>query len=53
MVPLAQGGGLQLRGVEDLALTASDQPEETVYLRGFIGGSYDGTAWQAPRCKCL
>ncbi len=45
---LAQGGGLQLRGVEDLALTASDQPEETVYLRGFIGGSYDGTAWQAP-----
>ena len=45
---IAQGGGLQLRGVEDLALTASDQPEETVYLRGFIGGSYDGTAWQAP-----
>ena len=45
---LAQGGGLQLRGVEDLALTASDKPEETVYLRGFIGGSYDGTAWQTP-----
>lgn len=45
---LAQGGGLQLRGVEDLALTASAKPEETVYLRGFIGGSYDGTAWQAP-----
>lgn len=45
---LGQGGGLQLRGVEDLALTASEQPKETVYLRGFIGGSYDGTAWQAP-----
>ncbi len=45
---LAQGGGLQLRGVEDLSLTVSAKPEETVYLRGFIGGSYDGTAWQAP-----
>ena len=31
-----------------MALTDSDKPEETVYLRGFIGGSYDGTTWQAP-----
>ena len=43
-----QGGGIQVSGVTDLALTASDKPEETVYLRGFIGGSYDGTTWQAP-----
>ena len=45
---LSQGGGIQVSGVTDLALTASDKPEETVYLRGFIGGSYDGTTWQAP-----
>ena len=45
---LNQGGGIQVSGVTDLALTASDKPEETVYLRGFIGGSYDGTTWQAP-----
>ena len=44
---LNQGGGIQVSGVTDLALTASDKPEETVYLRGFIGGSYDGTTWQA------
>ena len=45
---LSQGGGIQVSGVTDLALTASDKPKETVYLRGFIGGSYDGTTWQAP-----
>lgn len=50
---LAQGGGLQLRGVEDLALTASDQPEETVYLRGFIGGSSRRHRLAGPRCKRL
>lgn len=48
MGALSQGGGIQVSGVTDLALTASDKPEETVYLRGFIGGSYDGTTWQAP-----
>ena len=26
---------------------ASAMPEETVYLRGFIGADYDGTSWQA------
>lgn len=45
---LTQSGGLQLYGLEDLALTTDAKPEETVYLRGFIGGSYDGTAWQPP-----
>ena len=28
-------------------VTASAKPEETVYLRGFIGADYDGTSWQA------
>lgn len=45
---LTQDGGLQLHGVEDLALTTDARPEETVYLRGFIGGSYGENAWQPP-----
>ena len=44
---LTQGDGLALTGLEDLMVTASAKPEETVYLRGFIGADYDGTSWQA------
>ncbi len=44
---LTQGDGLALTGLEDLMVTASAMPEETVYLRGFIGADYDGTSWQA------
>lgn len=28
-------------------VTTDAKPEETVYLRGFIGVDYDGTSWQA------
>ncbi len=28
-------------------VTASAKPEETVYLRGFIGADYDGISWRA------
>lgn len=44
---LTQGDGLALTGLEDLMVTASAMPEETVYLRGFIGADYDGTSWQS------
>lgn len=44
---LTQGDGLALTGLEDLMVTASAKPEETVYLRGFIGADYDGTSWRA------
>ena len=44
---LTAGDGLALTGLEDLILTADEQPAETIYLRGFVGADYDGSAWQA------
>ena len=43
---LTQSDGLALQGLEDLMLTASAQPTETIYLRGFIGANYTGQSWQ-------
>lgn len=44
---LTRGDGLALTGLEDIMVTTDAKPEETVYLRGFIGVDYDGTSWQA------
>ena len=44
---LTRGDGLALSGLEDIMVTTDAKPEETVYLRGFIGVDYDGTSWQA------
>lgn len=50
---LSAGDGLSLTGLEDLAVTTSEKPDETVYLRGFIGETYDGTNWQAPDAEAF
>lgn len=44
---LTRGDGLALTGLEDIMVTTDAKPEETVYLRGFIGVDYDGTSWRA------
>ncbi len=40
--------GYLVSGVEDLRIRCSKKPEETLYLRGFIGGSYSDSRWLAP-----
>lgn len=44
---LTQSDGLALEGLEDLIVTVSEKPAETIYLRGFVGAAYDGQSWQA------
>lgn len=39
------GGNIYRTGTEHLELTVSDQPTETLYLRGFSGGEYIGGEW--------
>lgn len=39
----AEGYGLQ--NVEDLRLTNSEKPRETIYLKGYIGSGYTGDHW--------
>lgn len=39
--------GYALEKVEDLRLTSSSQPEETIYLKGYVGNSYEGDRWLA------
>lgn len=38
--------GYMLGGIEDLRLTSSLPPGETIYLKGFIGSVYTGTSWE-------
>lgn len=45
---LAETDGFALSGVEDLKLTASSEPDETIYLKGFVGSSYDKDRWITP-----
>ena len=45
---LTDTSGYLISGVEDLRLRISRKPEETIYLRGFIGGSYTTNQWIAP-----
>lgn len=45
---LGDTGGYALSGVEDLKLTCSYQPEETIYLKGFVGGEYTPDRWLEP-----
>ena len=48
---LTDGTGFLLDGVEDLLLHCTVKPEETVYLRGFVGGSYAGNRWLPPSAE--
>lgn len=40
--------GIAMEGVEDLKLTASAEPKETIYLKGFVGSEYHKNRWDAP-----
>ena len=42
---LSNSDGYLISGVEDLRLKCSRQPDETIYLRGFIGGTYSDSQW--------
>ena len=46
---LTDSDGYLISGVEDLSLSATKKPEETLYLRGFIGGSYEKNQWLEPQ----
>lgn len=43
---LGETDGYNLQGVEDLRLTVSEKPEETIFLKGFVGSRYTGSAWE-------
>ena len=45
---LSDTSGYLISGVEDLRLSITKKPQETIYLRGFIGGSYEKNQWLAP-----
>ena len=45
---LANTSGYLISGVEDLRLRINQKPQETIYLRGFIGSSYTTNQWIAP-----
>lgn len=38
--------GYLLEGVEDLRLTLNRKPEETLFLKGFVGTAYEDGAWK-------
>lgn len=46
---LTDHSGYLISGVEDLRLYATQKPEETIYLRGFVGGSYTQNRWIEPQ----
>lgn len=45
---LGDSEGFALENVEDLSLTVSFKPEETIYLRGYTGSGYTGNHWLIP-----
>lgn len=45
---LGDTDGYAVGSLEDLKVTVSEQPAETVYLKGFIGSSYGSNRWQGP-----
>lgn len=45
---LGDVGGYVLQGLEELKLTCSSKPQETVYLKGYVGSEYTGSQWLAP-----
>lgn len=45
---LRNAEGYLVSGVEDLRIRCSEKPGETIYLRGFIGGSYSDGQWLEP-----
>lgn len=45
---LGDTDGYAVGSLEDLKVTVSEQPTDTVYLKGFIGSSYGSNRWQSP-----
>lgn len=45
---LGDTDGYTVGSLEDLKVTVSEQPADTVYLKGFIGSSYGSNRWQSP-----
>lgn len=45
---LGETDGFSVGTLEDLKLTSSAEPTETVYLKGFIGSTYEGNRWLPP-----
>ena len=45
---LGETDGFAVGSLEDLRLTSSVKPSETVYLKGFIGSTYGENRWLAP-----
>lgn len=43
--------GYLISDVEDLSLNCTKKPQETIYLRGFIGGSYEQNQWLEPEAR--
>lgn len=43
--------GYELQGVEELKLTCSVKPRETIYLKGYVGSSYTGDSWLSPEAE--
>lgn len=39
-------GNLYPAGTRQMEVRVSEKPEDTIYLRGFAGGDYDGDEWQ-------
>ena len=48
---LSDASGYLISDVEDLSLSCTVKPQETLYLRGFIGGSYEQNQWLEPEEK--
>lgn len=45
---LGDTDGYAVGNLEDLKVTVSEEPQETIYLKGFIGNVYGNNRWQAP-----
>ena len=45
---LGDTDGYAVGSLEDLKVTVSGQPTDTVYLKGFVGSSYGSNRWQSP-----
>lgn len=45
---LSNTDGYLIDGVEDLSLSCTKKPQETLYLKGFVGGNYDNNRWTEP-----
>lgn len=43
---LYSADGYRMQGIEDMKLTCSAQPQETVYLKGFTGSVYEENCWR-------